>query len=72
MLKMNCNRGDIMNERMNKGELEKLISTLKIEKGEYWIVNTIFKKPIMQMRAYPVCVFSEERNTLQLKKYKFS
>ena len=40
MLKMNCNRGDIMNERMNKGELEKLISTLKIEKGEYWILSS--------------------------------
>ena len=37
---MNCNRGDIMNERMNKGELEKLISTLKIEKGEYWILSS--------------------------------
>ena len=35
MLKMSCNRGNIMNERMNKEELEKLISTLKIEKGEY-------------------------------------
>ena len=40
MLKMNCNRGDIMNERMNKEELEKLISTLKIEKGEYWILSS--------------------------------
>ena len=40
MLKMNCNRGDIMHERMNKGELEKLISTLKIEKGEYWILSS--------------------------------
>lgn len=40
MLKMNCNKGDIMNERMNKEELEKLISTLKIEKGEYWILSS--------------------------------
>ena len=40
MLKMNCNRGDIMNERMNKEELEKLISTLKIEKVEYWILSS--------------------------------
>ncbi len=37
---MNCNKGDIMNERMNKEELEKLISTLKIEKGEYWILSS--------------------------------
>ena len=29
-----------MNERMNKEELEKLISTLKIEKGEYWILSS--------------------------------
>ena len=40
MLKMNCNKGDIMNERMNKEELEKLIITLKIEKGEYWILSS--------------------------------
>ena len=40
MLKMSCNRGNIMNERMNKEELEKLISTLKIEKGEYWILSS--------------------------------
>ena len=40
MLKMNYNRGDIMNERMNKEELEKLISTLKIEKVEYWILSS--------------------------------
>ena len=37
---MNYNRGDIMNERMNKEELEKLISTLKIEKVEYWILSS--------------------------------
>ena len=40
MLKMRCNRGNIMNERMNKEELEKLISTLKIEKDEYWILSS--------------------------------
>lgn len=40
MLKSNCKRDDIMNERMNKEELEKLISTLKIEKGEYWILSS--------------------------------
>ena len=39
------------------------------EKGEYWIVNTIYKKPIMQMRAYTDCVFSEKRNKKFWLKY---
>lgn len=33
---MLINRGGIM----NKKELEKLISTLKIEKSEYWILSS--------------------------------
>ena len=40
MLKMNCNRGDIMNERMNKEELLKLINSLKIDKEEFWILSS--------------------------------
>ena len=36
----NYNEGDIMNNRMNKEELLELLSTLKIDKEEFWILSS--------------------------------
>lgn len=32
------------------------------EKGRFWVVLTLFEKPIIQVRTYPIEMFSEEKN----------